>query len=108
MAMIDAAPRLAPDANYTAAEVADWLRHPVEWFYRHRTRLERDKGFPQPIPSTGQPRWRGRILNAWAETPPDTKTKAARRPPGGADVLDLRTEAVLLEVRRRSGAASTA
>jgi hypothetical protein len=96
---------LSPDGIYTTAQVAAWLQHSVDWFYRHRAAYERKHGFPRPVSPNGHPRWSGAALLAWQRTAHEFEAATGKKPTGG-NVLDLRTEAMRLEGARRSGAGS--
>lgn len=96
---------LDPAAIYTAAQVAAWLQHPTEWFYRNRAALMKERGFPQPL-SKGQPRWSGAVLIAWAQNAHVYEAVIAAGGTPGGNVLDMRTEAMRLEARGRSAPSS--
>lgn len=51
------------DDSLTARQVAAFLGHSRDWFYRNRARLEREQGFPKPVP--GINRWDPGALVAW-------------------------------------------
>lgn len=88
----------------TLTMVADAFKISKDWFYRHRRRLEREHGFPLPMPGFKEPRWDPRALELWQD---EQLRKAGLLPPMGADpaqpplpgvdwadVLDRRAEAV--------------
>ena len=65
----------------TTREVARVLGHAIEWFYKHRARLE-GEGFPKPIPGLGL-RWDSVAVEAWIGR--GTATGASERDGGTAD-----------------------
>jgi hypothetical protein len=57
-----------PEPLLTRGDVAAWLRHPEAWLRKHKARLERQHGFPAPLPIPGAPRWDPVALRLWAAT----------------------------------------
>lgn len=50
----------------TTRQVADLIGLSANTFLRHRERLERDEGFPEPMPTSRHPlRWRRDQVEAW-------------------------------------------
>lgn len=52
-------------APYTAAEVAALIGLSVDRFRKTRSRLHARDGLPQPISSSGHPRWERAGIDAW-------------------------------------------
>jgi hypothetical protein len=94
-------PRSYPDKRivfdktrkYSAAEVAGYFGHNVNWFYAHREELETLAGFPKPISPIGHLKYDGEVLEAWAKNP-------HQDPPGPAAAADPSYTTRLLESRK--------
>ncbi|WP_022729748.1 helix-turn-helix transcriptional regulator [Fodinicurvata sediminis] len=52
----------------TTPEVCRLLNVTPDWFYRNRLRLQREQGFPTPLPGLGRDmRWDPRALEDWLD-----------------------------------------
>lgn len=60
-----------------AAEVALKLGHSVEWFYKHRKKLEDEHAFPKPVPGLAK-RWDEPAIDAWFDRQTGEQASAPR------------------------------
>ncbi|KHQ50312.1 helix-turn-helix transcriptional regulator [Mameliella alba] len=80
-----------PREFITASTVAQLIGLPRgAAFLRQRDRLEKDEGFPAPLPTSRRPMmWRRSAVEAWL----DQLDSPAGPPPGGGNVVYLMREA---------------
>lgn len=71
------------------AAVADRLNVPVDWFYKHRRRLEAHHGFPRPVAGMRH-RWDPAAIDGWLDRQIPPTAVAAGRNPDYSNVLRAR------------------
>lgn len=71
------------------AAVADRLNVPVDWFYKHRRRLEAHHGFPRPVAGMRH-RWDPAAIDGWLDRQIPPTAVAAGRAPDYSNVLRAR------------------